>query len=921
MAGKVHFNPEYQPSKMEAYWYDQWIQAGCFKAVIDQQRKPYCVMMPPPNVTGVLTMGHVLNNTIQDVLVRHARQQGQAVLWLPGTDHAGLATQTKVEKQLAQEGKTKQDLGRDAFLERVKSWSQAHGGIIIDQLKRLGASCDWDRSIYTLDDDYAQAVLTAFVKLYEQGSIYKGQRMVNWCPASLTALSDEEVFVRTEQSFLYQVRYAVVEYPGEYLEICTQRPETILADVALAFHPHDERYQKYLGCHVIRPFVAEKIPVIADSAIDPDFGTGLLKVTPAHAKIDFEIAQRHGLTFIDILNADGTLNEQAGPQLMGLERFAARKKSVELLQAEGILRTTIPHTSNIGYSERGNVPVEPRLSQQWFLRYPCVEQARAVVQSNLIRFYPQRWVKTYLHWLDHIQDWCISRQIWWGHRIPVWYKKGLDRNNPQHWHVSVNGPADPQNWEQDPDTLDTWASSWLWPFATLGWPDTQAQNNKGLDYWFPTQVLVTGPDIIFFWVARMIMAALALVQDDAPDSLEDCSSCIPFKDVYFTGIIRDAQGRKMSKSLGNSPDPLKLIDQYGADGLRFGILSMAPQGQDILFNENKIQQGRHFCSKLWNAVRFRHMHANGLTLDNSSAQHIANRLSSSLLDADDQAILLGLKGLTQQIEAYLQDYEFNLATQALYGFFWADYCDWYLEAIKSRLSTPANKPHLIAMQDWVIRQLLLLMHPFIPFITEEIWQSTGYAGHHNDFIQNHTSLNPEQYVQILSDVGIQLDAASAAHVQDLREFVAQARALKAQAGLQAQKNIRFELALYPHKQSTVEHHIEKLKQLIGCEAIACLQEHTLNAISCVTVLGPLSLIQTGVMIDQTAQLAKLNKELERLSQAVQANRSKLEDPTFMARAPAHIIEGARQQLQQVLTQFEETKRLVEQLRTSDPEAK
>ncbi|MFM8807662.1 MAG: valine--tRNA ligase, partial [Chthoniobacterales bacterium] len=540
----------------------------------------FSIVIPPPNVTGVLTLGHVLNNTLQDILARRARQTGHEVLWLPGTDHAGIATQTVVERQLRkEEGKTRRDLGREEFLKRVWTWKEKHGGIIIKQLKRLGCSCDWDRERFTMDEDYSRQVQEVFVKLHAKGFIYRGKRMVNWCPVSQTALSDEEVIMKPAKGKLYVMRYEVAEEPGTFLEIATTRPETLMGDTAVAVHPDDPRYARFIGKHAVRPFPRAEIPIIGDTHIDMTFGTGVLKVTPAHDKTDFEIGQRHGLEVVDVMNADGTLNELAGPEFAGMERFAAREAAAQKLEEMGLLVRVEDYENNVGYSERADVPIEPRLSEQWFLKYPQVPAALDAVVSGKIRFVPERWAKIYEHWMTNIQDWCISRQLWWGHRIPVWYRK----DDPSVVHVGLDAPADAESWRQDEDVLDTWFSSWLWPFATMD----EATRKK----FYPTNDLVTGPDIIFFWVARMIMAGLEFTGE------------APFRNVFFTSIIRDIKGRKMSKSLGNSPDPLDLMAKYGADGLRFGLMRIAPHGQDVRFDENQIKEGRNFANKLWNAAR------------------------------------------------------------------------------------------------------------------------------------------------------------------------------------------------------------------------------------------------------------------------------------------------------------------------------
>ena len=558
----------YEPAAVEAKWQARWAEAGCFTAHparVSASRPAFSIVIPPPNITGVLTLGHVLNNTIQDILARRARQTGHEVLWLPGTDHAGLSTQSAVEKALRKEEKlTRHDLGREEFLRRTWEWREKHGRIIIDQLKRLGCSLDWTRERFTLDAPYAAAVQQVFVDLYNKGYIYRGKRMVNWDPAALTALSDEEVIPRPQKSTLYQVKYEVVGEPGRFLEVATTRPETIMADMAVAVNPADGRYAGLVGRQVWRPFPREAIPVIADAAVDLAFGTGALKITPAHDKLDFEIGQRHGLGVIDVLHPNGTICCPAVPALNGLDRFAARQRAGELLAEAGLLTKEEPHENHVGFSERSEVPVEPRLSEQWFLRYPKTAEALAAVRDGLIRFFPSHWEKVYAQWLENIQDWCISRQVWWGHRVPAWY--GPDGEA----RVQAGSPG--EGWTQDPDTLDTWFSSWLWAYETMD-PETRAR-------FYPTDVLVTGPDILFFWVARMIIAGLEF----RPGRTDADADNIPFRHVYFTGLIRDSKGKKMSKSLGNSPDVLGLMERFGADGVRFGLLRIAPQGQDIRFD-------------------------------------------------------------------------------------------------------------------------------------------------------------------------------------------------------------------------------------------------------------------------------------------------------------------------------------------------
>src|SRR5213593_400259 len=702
----------YEPQAAEEKWYARWLAEGYFTADPASPKPPFSIVMPPPNITGVLTLGHVLNNSIQDILARRARMQGFEVLWLPGVDHAGIGTQTAVEKHLRRtENKTRHDLGREEFLRRVLEWQDKHGGIIIEQLKRLGCSCDWSRQRYTLDTAYAAAVQQAFVDLYHKGLIYRGRRMINWDPAAQTALSDEEVISKPQKGKLYFVRYEIVEEPGRFLEVATTRPETIMADTAMAFHPGDKRYVDLLGKHAWRPLAREKIPIVADEAIDPEFGTGVLKVTPAHDTLDFQIGQRHNLPIVDVLHPDGRINCPAVPELDGLDRFKAREKAAESLQAMGALAKTEAYENNVGFSDRSDVPIEPRISEQWFLRYPKTKEALAVVHDHLIRFFPAHWEKVYVQWLENIRDWCISRQVWWGHRIPAWYRNSQSvdagvspakakgaagtaaTTEQENVRVQIGSPG--EGWTQDPDTLDTWFSSWLWAYETI---DDQTRAK-----FYPTSVLVTAPDIIFFWVARMIIAGLEF----KPGKSESDKDNIPFRHVYFTGLIRDKQGRKMSKSLGNSPDPLELIDKYGADGLRFGLMRIAPSGQDIRFDEKQIEEGRNFATKLWNVARFRQMHGP------SSVEPKINEKNLSIYAAD---VLARLDQTIDAIETAYREYQFNAVAQALYNFVWSDYCDWFVEAAKTEIfgSDEASKKSTLATMDFVLSAILQLLHPFMP---------------------------------------------------------------------------------------------------------------------------------------------------------------------------------------------------------------
>ncbi|MCC6352703.1 MAG: valine--tRNA ligase [Verrucomicrobiae bacterium] len=843
----------YEPGAVEDKWYPRWLEEGRFTADPSSGKPPYSIVIPPPNVTGVLTMGHVLNNTIQDILARRARMGGAEVLWLPGTDHAGIATQTVVERQLRkEEKKTRHDLGREDFLKRVWAWKEKHGGIIIQQLKKLGCSCDWTRERFTMDEGYSRAVLQTFVDLHAKGLIYRGKRMVNWCPVSLTALSDEEVIPKPQKGYLYHFKVEVIEAPGTFLEIATTRPETIMGDTAVAVNPRDPRYRKFIGKHARRPLPTENqaaLPIIGDEAVDFEFGTGVLKVTPAHDQADHEIGLRHNLPAIDIMNPNGTMNELAGEDFQGLDRFEARVEAVDKLKELGLLVKEEPYENNVGFSERADVPVEPRLSEQWFLRYPKTAEARAAVREHLIRFFPDRWEKVYDHWLENIRDWCISRQLWWGHRIPVWY---IDPDDPAKG-MKVQAESPGPGWTQDPDVLDTWFSSWLWPFATM--------DDATLARFYPTSALVTGPDIIFFWVARMIMAGLEYRGE------------IPFRHVYFTGIIRDKLGRKMSKSLGNSPDPLELIAKYGADGLRFGLMRIAPQGQDIRFDEQQIVEGRNFCNKLWNACRFRLMQG---PID-PSADPGAHALSPFARD-----ILAKLDATIASIDGAFAQYRFNDIAQALYDFVWGEFCDRFIEAAKADFSgeDAARRAGTLASIDHVLSRVLRLLHPVAPFITEELWHSLGFGG---DTIQLADWPSPD---------GRWNDGDAAARAAAAYDSAARARNLRAEFNIPSAKRLRWVLRPKAAWVAPETHVLRALLNASDIETLAPRARAPKGTPSCLTEIGEFFLPLEGV-IDIEAETQRLSKELLKARADLDKIRAKLANPSFVEKVPADVLEEHR----------------------------
>ncbi len=884
----------YTPSEAEERWYQRWLDDKCFEADparVSEKRPAYSIVIPPPNVTGILTLGHVLNNTIQDILCRRARMLGKEVLWLPGTDHAGIATQNVVEKTLKKQGviKHRDDLGREKLVEKIWEWKDKHGGIIIQQLKKLGASCDWSRERFTFDEDYNRCVMQVFVDLYKKGHIYRGKRMVNWCPSSLTALSDEEVEMKQQNGFMYHFKVQVVEEPDTWLTIATTRPETIPGDTAVAVNPNDERYKHLIGKHIRRPLPLENqaaIPIVGDEHVDFEFGTGVLKVTPAHDKADFEIGQRHNLEIIDVLHPNAVLNDLAGVDLAGLDRFEGRKKAVELLKEMEALIKEEPHQNNVGYSERAGVPIEPRLSEQWFLKYPSVQASQDVVAQGEMKFYPDRWAKVYDHWMGGLQDWCISRQVWWGHRVPVWYRD-------EEVYCGVDAPEG-EGWSQDPDVLDTWFSSWLWPFATMGWPNQTDE----LKAFYPTTDLVTGPDIIFFWVARMIMAGYEYMGE------------MPFKNVYFTGIIRDKQGRKMSKSLGNSPDPLELIATYSADALRFGIMRSAPLGQDIAFDEKNVELGRNFCTKLWNAARFRQMQSGVEATPSPRPSDRELEINPALLSSDDKWILLRLNSAITEVTTALDEYRFSDATATLYRFFWSEYCDWYVEASKSVLwstgvppvasentgGTPVlhdqRKANTLAVIDFVLGHTLRLFHPFLPFITEELWHGMGF---NEDLPENQGGKSimfapwPKPLdADELAYFGILPEDEKAAN--EKYEAVNLGRGLKSSFNIT--KKVRF--VLKPN-QELPAHEIEVLRILLNAEPLDVDATYAApkGTPSALTPLGTIYLPLDG-LIDVEAERARITKELDKTNAELQKVCAKLADENFTAKVPQKVLDEHQQ---------------------------
>ncbi|RMI15307.1 MAG: valine--tRNA ligase [Calditrichaeota bacterium] len=856
----------YDPTQVETRWYDEWVKRGYFNADVRPDKTPYTIVIPPPNVTSALHIGHAFNNTIQDVFIRYHRKKGYETLWLPGTDHAGIATQNVVEKELRKEGLTRHDLGREAFVKRVWEWKEKNGSTIIRQLKRMGCSCDWRRERFTRDEEYSRAVLEVFIRLYKKGWIYRGNYIINWCPRCSTALSDEEVEHQEHQGHLWYIRYPLKDSDA-YVVVATTRPETMLGDTAVMVHPEDERYRQFIGKTAVLPLLNREIPVIADEHVDPEFGTGAVKVTPAHDPNDFEVGNRHHLPQINILNGDGTLNENAGPYA-GLDRFEARKRVVEDLKRRGLLEKIEPHVHSVGHCQRCHTVVEPYLSTQWFVRMKeMAKPALKAVLEGEIKLHPEeRWIKTYIHWMENIRDWCISRQLWWGHQIPVFYCDNCEHMMVQHEAPQRCEKCGSNEIHQDEDVLDTWFSSWLWPFATLGWPEDTPE----LRYFYPTDTLVTGADILFFWVARMIMAGYEFMGEK------------PFKDVYLNGIVRDAQGRKMSKSLGNGIDPLDIIEKYSADALRFTLLMLSSEGQDINLAESHFEIGRNFSNKLWNAYRF-------LAL-NIEEPNDNFREYGEHLELADRWILSRLHRTIQQVSESIDTFRLSDSLKAVYHFFWDELCDWYLELIKSRLTLEGDHPSKEVARrvaTYVMKQCMNLLHPYIPFITEEIWQRLKNSSEESVVI----SPWPEAEEAMI-------DSQAEEEMRFIQEVITGIRATRSEMNVPPSRK---SMLLYRTGNSTVEERLTRyasyITQLARTEAIRPVtDENELKGSAALVVDQAELFIPLAELIDVEAEKQRLEKEISRVTQQMAGLQKKLSNEDFLQKAPEAVVQNTREKL-------------------------
>ncbi|MGP1489953.1 MAG: valine--tRNA ligase [Treponema sp.] len=887
MLHAVELEKAYNPKDFEDRIYEDWERRGCFKPVKKRaEADTYVVAIPPPNVTGVLHMGHGLNNVLQDVMVRYHRMKGDETLWIPGTDHAGIATQNIVERQLKAEGKSRRDLGREAFLEKTWQVKEKHHAIITKQLRKLGASVDWERERFTMDEGLSHAVRRVFVSLYERGLIYRGNYLVNWCPSCGTALADDEVDHEETKGGMYHILYPLADEVGnpsssEYIEIATTRPETLLGDTAVAVHPEDPRYTHLVGKKLVLPLTGRCIPIIADSYVDKEFGTGAVKITPAHDPNDWEVGKRHQLEVINILNPDGTLNASVPEKYRGMTTKAAREAVIADLEALGLFKQKEAIKHAVGHCYRCHTVVEPYLSEQWFVKMqPLADKALAAWKKGELVFYPQKWENTYSHWMENIRDWCISRQLWWGHRIPVWYCQDCGKMAVSVAEVTECPHCKSAHLKQDNDVLDTWFSSWLWPFSTLGWPE----KTEDLQHYYPTSAVITGHDIIFFWVSRMIMAAL------------EFTGTVPFRDIYLHGLVRDKQGRKMSKSLGNGIDPLGVIDEYGADALKFTLAFMCTQGQDILIDNESFKLGSRFANKIWNASRY--------ILGNLEGRKIVSVAASELTELD-RWIYHTLNETVKSVRAAFEGYRYNEAAQNVYEFFWNNFCDWYVEGTKLSYKNgdEAEKNRITSVLLAVLEESLRLLHPLLPFVTEEIYRK----------IPESCAAGASRRAEVLTTADYpvyctdRIAPEAAGRFNALQEIVRLIRALRAECGIDPQLKLRIALYIEPNAPAAAAHeNIDLIKLLAGIAEITFIDTPSgkpANAIGTIGI-GFEAFIITGAEVDRSQLTARFTKELEKERQNLSRLTTKLANTNFTAHAPAEVIAAEQEKLHEAERRIE-----------------
>ena len=852
---------QYDPKDVEDRIYKFWLDGKYFHAKCDPDKKPYTIVIPPPNITGQLHMGHALDNTLQDILIRYRRMQGYDALWLPGTDHASIATEAKIVEAMRKEGITKEDIGREGFLKRAWEWKEKFGGRIIEQLKKMGSSCDWDRERFTMDEGCSKAVKEVFVNLYNKGLIYRGERIVNWCPHCLTSISDAEVEYEDQAGHFWHLRYPFKDGSG-YLELATTRPETMLGDTAVAVNPNDERYKDIVGKTLILPIVHREIPVIADDYVEMDFGTGCVKITPAHDPNDFEVGLRHNLEVIDTFTDDAHIKPEWG-KYAGMDRMEARKAIVEDLEKEGAIVKIEDYSHNVGVCYRCHSSIEPKVSKQWFVKMePLAKPAIDCVKNGEVKFVPERFDKTYYHWMENIKDWCISRQLWWGHRIPAWYCDECGEVVVSKETPTVCPKCGCNHLTQDPDTLDTWFSSALWPFSTLGWPDKTPE----LAHYFPTSTLVTGYDIIFFWVARMIFSSVENMHER------------PFDTVFIHGIVRDAQGRKMSKSLGNGIDPLIVIDEYGADALRFTLATGNSPGNDMRFSDEKVGASRNFANKLWNAARFILMNLG----ENEKAPHIPDELA-----LEDKWILSLFNKLTKEVTDNLDKFELGIAVQKLYDFIWDVFCDWYIEISKIRLNSGDEKAAQTArdMLVYIMSNTLKLLHPFMPFITEEIWQTLPHEGE---------SIMISAWPVYKDEYNFSVEEQE---MDRIMEAVRAIRNRRAEMNVPPSKKAKYYIAT-AHK-DTFEKAGIFMQRLASCSEAEIGDSFEIDDAVCIVTTDAKIYISLGELVDFEKEIARLNKEKEKVLKDLEFIDKKLNNENFVAKAPKTVVDGQREAAQKL----------------------
>ncbi len=867
----------YSPHEVEDRIYRFWEERNYFHAEPAPSKKPYSIVIPPPNITGILHMGHALNNTIQDILIRFNRQRGYETEWMPGTDHAGIATQNVVERKLAEKGVKRQDLGRDAFVAEVWKWKEEYGSTIIRQLKKLGCSCDWQRTRFTMDEGLSSAVLEVFIKLYDKGLIYKGNYIINWCPRCQTALSDEESQHKDVEGMLYYIKYPIKEKAENYVVIATTRPETMLGDTAIAINPKDKRYKELKGKKIVLPLLNRELKVIFDPLVDLKFGTGALKVTPAHDPIDFQLGKKHGLDEINVMNGDATINSNGG-EYEGMDRFEAREAILEDLKERGLFVKAEPHRHAIGHCYRCHTMIEPRLSSQWFVKMkPLAKPAIAAVRKGRVKFHPKRWTKVYLDWMENIRDWCISRQIWWGHRIPVYYckkcNKGIIVSKVRPEKCPKCGST---QIEQDPDVLDTWFSSWLWPFSTFGWPSKTPE----LKYFYPTKTLVTAQEIIFFWVARMIMAGLEFMDEE------------PFEDVYIHGTVRDITGTKMSKSLGNIIDPLDMIERYGTDALRFSIISITAQGQDVFLAEGKFELGRNFANKIWNASRFILMNMK----PEEAEVDLCVFFKAADLSLPERWVLSRFYRTLEYVEKCLDAYKFNEAANSIYEFFWHEFCDWYIEIAKQSLGEKTTQVILYKM----LEKSLRMLHPFMPFVTEEIWQKLPRG---KDRPADSIMVSPWPHVQ-----KEMISKAAENEMSYLMEAVTAIRNIRSIWNIEPQKEIGAMVNVHNEKEGKIiadtASFIKKLSRLSGLEIGRKARPR--NAAVAI-VRGCDIYVPLEGLVDFGKERVRLEKDLTKLEAETKAIAGRLSNKDFVAKAPQDVVNKQRERKIELDAQIEKMK--------------